>query len=93
MEDIVGHIIGPKQSGSARTDEMKATSYYYTYECEHGHTLVRPEEWADVPTVLPGTISSGRYGIINTPARWYNELSDGEKEDICKRGGFTPEPK
>lgn len=84
LEDIVGQIIGPNVGGSAKTDEEKASSRYYTYECEQGHTLIRPEEWANVPIVPPGTISSGRYGIINTPAQWYNELPEEEKERIIR---------
>ena len=84
LEDIVGHIVGPDEKGSARTDEEEASSYYYIYECEHGHTLVRPDKWADVPTVPPGTIPSGCYEIINTPAKWFNELPEAEKEKIWK---------
>ncbi|MDY6965345.1 MAG: hypothetical protein SVM80_05160 [Halobacteriota archaeon] len=84
LEDIVGQIVGPKQQGFAKTDEEEASSRYYTYECEKGHTLIRPEEWADVPKVPPGTIQSGRYGIKNTPAQWYNELPEEEKEKILK---------
>lgn len=36
----------------------KAYVPFYIYECEKGHKHPRPEGWADVPEVPPGTIRS-----------------------------------
>ena len=75
-EKLAGQIYGLKNIGGRAAEEKVP---YYIYECEHGHLLSRPEGWADVPTVPPGTIKSV-YGGINRPPKWYQELSEEEKE-------------
>ncbi|MDY6966279.1 MAG: hypothetical protein SVM80_09995 [Halobacteriota archaeon] len=85
-EKIVGHITGPTKIEEARAlDDMVL---YYVYQCEVGHTFTRPDGWADVPTVEPGSITcvgfSGTEAIANTPPSWYHDLSDEEKEKIWK---------
>ncbi len=84
---IIGHIPGPTKIEEARAlDDMVP---YYIYECENGHTFTRPDGWADVPTVPPGTIVSHGYfevgTITNKPPLWYTKLSDEEKDNFLKK--------
>lgn len=84
---VIGHIPGPTKIEEARAlDEMVP---YYIYECGNGHTFTRPDGWADVPTVAPGTITamgySGTEVISNKPPLWYTKLSDEEKEKFIKK--------
>ncbi|MDY6966277.1 MAG: hypothetical protein SVM80_09985 [Halobacteriota archaeon] len=94
-EKIVGHIFGPnKIRGGSRITEERVP--YYLYECEKGHILNRPEWWADVPTVPPGTIKTSpnkahpewyrdkERAMVNKQHNWYNELSDEEKVKVWK---------
>lgn len=83
---VIGHIPGPTKIEEARAlDEMVL---YYIYQCDNGHTFTRPDGWADVPTVPPGTIStkgySGEEEITNKPPLWYINLSDEEKKKFLK---------
>ena len=79
-ERVLSHIRGPIDLRGARTEEGDCP--YYLYQCENGHTLTRPDWWADVPIVPPGTISG--HGITNTPHKWFAELSEEEKEKVWK---------
>lgn len=80
-EQKMGPIYGPTNVKEARTTDKKVP--YYLYECEHGHILNRPEKWANVPTVPPGTIKSN-CGTIIKPQVWYDELPEEKKEKACK---------
>ena len=86
-DDIIGQIPGPKNPEEARA--LADIVPDFIYQCENGHAFTRPEWWADVPTVAPGTISttgfSGTKAIANKPPLWYHELSDEEKEKIWKK--------
>ena len=79
-ERVLSHIRGPIDLRGSRTEEGDCP--YYLYQCENGHILTRPDWWADVPVVTPGTISGK--GIKNTPHKWFSELSKEEKENILK---------
>lgn len=85
-DKVIGHIPGPTKIEEARAIDNMVV--YFIYQCENGHTFTRPDGWADVPTVPPGTISttgySGTEGITNKPPLWYSGLSDQEKEDLLK---------
>ena len=45
---------------------------FFLYECEKGHKLSRPDGWADVPEVPPGTIKS-MYGEQIKLPQWFKE--------------------
>ena len=79
-EESIGHILTPKNTMEWHSGDEKIPAYLY--QCENGHILFRPDGWADVKTVPPGTIS--RYGIINKQPRWYQELPEEEKENLWK---------
>ena len=86
-DKIIGQIPGPKKIEEARAlDEIVPD---FIYQCENGHSFTRPDWWADVPVVAPGTIStmgySGSKEIANKPPLWYSELSDEEKEKVYKK--------
>ena len=66
-EKMIEHISGAKNTMGG---EIKEESPQYLYQCENGHILYRAAEWADVPTVSPGTIKS-YYETINKPPKWY----------------------
>ena len=80
-EKIVGHLYGPKDMRGGRTGEDDV--FYYLYVCENDHTFIRPDWWADVPIVTPGTVSA--QGIVNKPPKWYLEMPEEEKK---KMGGI-----
>ncbi|MDY6964835.1 MAG: hypothetical protein SVM80_02530 [Halobacteriota archaeon] len=93
-ERVVGHISGPKDIKGCRTGEED--DLYYIYECENGHALVRPDWWADVPVVAPGTIVVGGFKehpewyledrtIKIKPPKWYQDLPDFQQEEIWKK--------
>jgi hypothetical protein len=67
-EEEIDAIFGPRRMSEWRNGEKFVQ--YYLYECEKGHLSYRPDGWADVPTVPPGTIKS-TYGTVNTP--WYKK--------------------
>jgi len=79
-EMIVGRLYGPKDIRGGRTGGDDA--FYYLYVCENDHTFVRPDWWADVPVVLPETVSA--LGIVNKAPKWYTKLPKEEKEKIMK---------
>ena len=87
-EKIAGQIYGQKMLGANdkvwKLYAIEEKVPYYIYECEHGHLLSRPEEWADVPIVPPGTIKSV-YGGINRQPKWYQNLSQEEREMAWKK--------
>ncbi|MDY6966505.1 MAG: hypothetical protein SVM80_11170 [Halobacteriota archaeon] len=68
-EETIGQLRGSKDIRGGRTGEGNEVPYYI-YECENGHALVRPEWYADVPTVPAGTI--GIHGSKEHP-EWYRE--------------------
>lgn len=79
-EEKVGQVSGPKDFKGSRTGEE--TCKYYLYQCEKGHLLIRPEYWADVPIVPPGTMTSIPHGIVNKPHEWYLKLSEEDKKKV-----------
>lgn len=79
-EESIGHILTPKNTEEWHIGEKKIPAYLY--QCENGHILYRPEDWADVPIVPPGTIISRK--IINKQPKWYQELTEKEKEELWK---------
>lgn len=81
-EKVIGQMESTKDFKGGRVGEKRVL--HYIYECENGHLLERPEWWADVPTVPPGTVSSTKNAIINKPHKWYIGLSDNEKDSIWK---------
>lgn len=87
-EKMVGQIHGQKMLGeNTKVWTLFAVEEkvpYYIYECEQGHLLSRPEGWADVPIVPPGTIKSV-HGGTNRPPKWYQDLSEEEKEMAWKK--------
>ena len=94
-EKICGHLKGPKDPKGCRTGEDD--DYYYYFECENGHVVVRPNWYANVPVVAPGTIKSPQVkehpewyakesdGVSATPHAWFGELSDEEKDQVWKK--------
>ena len=82
-EYVIGQVKSTKDFKGGRVGEEKVPQY--VYECENGHLLERPDWWADVPTVPPGTVSTTRIGISNKPHKWYVALSEQEKEKVWKR--------
>ena len=83
-ERVIGHISGATNIFHNRTGDE--TCPYYLYECENGHILTRPDWWADVETVPPGTIKSGEAwgGTINKQPEWYLKLPDEEKKKVWR---------
>jgi len=79
-EKSIGQILTPKNAAEWHSGDEKIPAYLY--QCENGHILFRPDDWADVKIVPPGTIS-GR-GIINKQPIWYQELSEEEKRKLWK---------
>lgn len=77
-EESIGHIFTPKNTKKWHVGEENSPAYFY--QCENGHILWRADNWADVPIVPPGTIIGS--GIINKQPKWYQELSEEEKEDL-----------
>lgn len=77
----VGQILGPRLIKGSRTGEDDVP--YYAYKCEVGHMISRPEGWANVPTVAPGTMKT-RFGYAQKTHAWFNELSDNEKKKVWK---------
>jgi hypothetical protein len=75
-EAALEYIHGPKDIKEGKGGSVR----YYLYECENGHILNRPEGWADVPTVPPGTIKS-IHGTVNKPQKWYLDLPEDESEN------------
>lgn len=67
---LIGHIYGPKNIEGGRAGEKRVL--YYLYECENGHIINRPDWWANVPMVPPGTIKS-IHGTVVTPYDWYQK--------------------
>ena len=66
-EKFIGKITGAsKTSGGELKGEPVSQ---YLYQCENGHILYRPKEWADVEEVTPGTIES-TYGTKNKQPKW-----------------------
>lgn len=84
-EGVIGHISGAKNFYHNRTGDE--TCFYYLYVCENGHIVYRPDWWADVPIVSPGTIKSAeKWGeTINKTPKWYKELSEEGKTKIWRR--------
>ena len=80
-EKVIGQMESTKDFKGGRVGEGRVS--HYIYECENGHILERPEWWADVPTVPPGTITA-KFGITNKPHKWYIELSEDEKEKVWR---------
>ena len=76
-EKAVKKIDASKSTMGGRVGEEMVS--WYLYQCEGGHILIRPDGWADVPTVPPGTIKSID-GARNKPPQWFTELSQNEKE-------------
>ncbi len=66
-EKFVGRINGAVKTtgGELKGDPVNQ----YLYQCENGHILYRPEQWADVTEVSPGTIKS-IYGTTNKQPNW-----------------------
>lgn len=66
-EEFIGKIAGAKKTlgGELKGDPVPQ----YLYQCENGHILYRPEQWADVPEVAPGEIES-TYGTTNKQPKW-----------------------
>ncbi|MDY6958361.1 MAG: hypothetical protein SVK08_04320 [Halobacteriota archaeon] len=62
-EKMIGQISGAKTTLGG---EIKEGTLYYLYQCENGHILYRPGDWADVEEVSPGTIKSSN-DIVNKP--------------------------
>jgi hypothetical protein len=90
-ERVIGHLYGPKDLGGGYSGREE--DYYYMYECEKGHTIHRPNWYADVPIVPPGTMKTrplftykGRKveGTRNKLPGWYALLSEEEKEEVWK---------
>lgn len=82
-EGVIGHIGGAKNIFHNRTGDE--TCKYYLYECENGHILTRPDWWADVPIVSPGTIKSAEKwggGTVNRQPKWYLDLPEEEKKKV-----------
>ena len=77
-EKSIGHILTQKNTAEWHAGEEKISAYLY--QCENGHILYRPDDWTDAQTVPPGTISGN--GIVNRPPKWYQELSEEEKEKV-----------
>jgi len=77
---VLSRVLGPIDLRGSRTEE--GDCLYYSYICENGHILNRPDWWADVPIVPPGTLSG--QGIKNTPHGWYAGLKEEEKEKVWK---------
>ncbi|MDY6966275.1 MAG: hypothetical protein SVM80_09975 [Halobacteriota archaeon] len=84
-DEMLGKITGLKNfEGDAwELEKLAEIIPYYLYECENGHILTRPDGWADVPTVPPGTIKC-RFGWGNKQHHWYYNLSDEEKDKVWK---------
>jgi len=87
-DEIIGQIPGPGPKSVQKARALDEVVPDYIYECEDGHAYTRPEWWADVPTVPPGTITltgfSGKSAIVNKPPLWYTELSEEEKKKFLK---------
>jgi hypothetical protein len=100
-EMSVAHVVGPVVITGCRTGEESVP--YYFYECENGHLLCRPDWWADVPIVPPGTIEAKQLHLeehpewylkerrgktmVNIQPRWYQEMTDKGRDMIWKKEG------
>ncbi len=85
-QEVLGAVTGLKnfEGDQWKLGNLAEMTEYYIYECENHHLLCRPENWADVPLVPPGTIKC-RYGWENTQHQWYHSLSDDKKEKVWKK--------
>lgn len=80
-EKAVQKINASKSTMGGRVGEEMVS--WYLYQCENSHILIRPDGWADVQTVPPGTIKSID-GARNKPPQWYIELSEKQKEKVWR---------
>ena len=84
-QEILGAVTGLKnfEGDQWKLGKLAEMTEYFSYECENGHILTRPLDWADVPIVPPGTIKC-RYEWENTQHQWFYELPEDKKEEIWK---------